>query len=154
MKYSKYRIHYSFLFCFVKEVSNNENTNSKLNTITPTSNVNINKAEEIEQGRNQPVKKASKSTNLGWSQNYNLKKHKSLWKSAETYYNFKVLTNLIKGIFTQWLTNLDSAKSAPNSQTENQRNTLTAINNLHRVNYHLYHKNLSWHEKISLQIYR
>ena len=76
MKYSKYRIHYSFLFCFVKEVSSNENTNSKLNTITPTSNVNI-KAEEIEQGRNQPVNKVSKSTNLGWFQNYSLKKHKS-----------------------------------------------------------------------------
>ena len=102
MKYSKYRIHYSFLFCFDKEVSSNENTNSKLNTITPTSNVNINKVEEIEHGRNQPVNKVSKSTNLGWSQNYSLKKHKSLWKSAETYHSFKVLTSLIKGIITQY----------------------------------------------------
>ena len=40
VKYSKYHIHYSCLFCVVKEVSSNKNINSKLNTIIPTSNIN------------------------------------------------------------------------------------------------------------------
>ena len=64
VKYSKYHIHYSCLFYVVKEVSSNKNINLKLNTILITSNININKAADAEQGTNKAVNKVSKSSNL------------------------------------------------------------------------------------------
>lgn len=43
VKYTKYLIHCSYLFYVVKGISSNKTINSRLNTIIPTSNVNIKK---------------------------------------------------------------------------------------------------------------
>ena len=83
VKHSKYPIHYSYLFCVVKEVSRNKNINSKLNAIIPTSNININKAGDIEQGANNAVNKVSKSIDLTLYRTIALK-NLLLWKCAGT----------------------------------------------------------------------
>ena len=81
VKYSKYHIHYCCLFCVFKEVSSNNNINSKLNTIIPSSS--INKTADTEQGTNKAVIKVFKSTNLTLSLTTVLKNFEDNWNNMK-----------------------------------------------------------------------
>ena len=81
VKYSKYHIYYCCLFCVFKEVSRNNNINSKLNTIIPSSS--INKTADTEQGTSKAVIKVFKSTNLTLSLTTVLKNFEDNWNNMK-----------------------------------------------------------------------
>ena len=73
VKYLKYLIHCLYLFYVVKGISSNKTINSRLNTIIPTSNVNIKKDADTGHGTNKAVNKVSKPTNFTLSRTTVLK---------------------------------------------------------------------------------
>ena len=136
VKYSKYHIHYSCLFCVVKEVSSNKNINSKLNTIIPTSNVNINKAGHTEQGTNKAVNKVSKSTNLTLSRTTVSKNISHSEQMQESNKILKSLQTSLNELSFSDSQTVNSAESASNSQTKNKKNNnnnMTTTSNFCRV---------------------
>ena len=133
MKYSKYNIHYYFLFCVIKEDSSNKNINSKLHTIIPTSSININKAADTEQDTNKAVNKLSKSTNLTLSRtavSKNINHSKRVQEPNKVSRFLQPSSNELSLSDSQ---TVDLAEWISNPQTENKRNTLTTTSNLHRV---------------------
>ena len=123
VKYSKYHIHYSCVFCVVKEVSSNKNTNSKLNTIIPISSINVNKTADTDQGKNEAVNKVSKSTNPTLSTTAVLKNISHSENVPEPNKVSRTLQTSSNELSLSDSQTVDFAESASNPQTESKINT-------------------------------